>query len=179
MASGSSRHGTSAIISGLRRSFWTRGVGILLAVALNGWPFFEAGTRPSGFVTPAPAASANGQPFFLEEVVNPDSPFAMSHVSSLSELPDGRLAATWYAGSREGAGDVAIYFSIRAPADTRWSLPRAIVTRESRDARSESLHQEGRQRRGLCRFCRQAVASLRHGVDRRLVWQFAQSDVVD
>ena len=55
----------------------------------------------------------------------------MSHVSSLSELPDGRLAATWYAGSREGAGDVAIYFSTRGPADTRWSLPRAIVTRES------------------------------------------------
>jgi len=54
----------------------------------------------------------------------------MSHVSSLSELPDGRLAATWYAGSREGAGDVAIYFSTRTPADTRWSLPRAIVTRE-------------------------------------------------
>ena len=130
MASGSSRHGTSAIISGLRRSFWTRGVGILLAVVLNGWPFFEAGTRPSGFATPAPAAPANGQPFFLEEVVNPDSPFAMSHVSSLSELPDGRLAATWYAGSREGAGDVAIYFSTRAAADTRWSLPRAIVTRE-------------------------------------------------
>ena len=54
----------------------------------------------------------------------------MSHVASLSELPDGRLAATWYAGSREGAGDVAIYFSTRTPADTRWSLPRAIVTRE-------------------------------------------------
>ncbi|HWV94547.1 MAG TPA: exo-alpha-sialidase, partial [Vicinamibacterales bacterium] len=114
----------------MRRSFWTRSVGILLAVALNSWPFFGAGTRPSGFVTRAPAAPANGQPYFLEEVVNPGSPFAMSHVSSLSELPDGRLAATWYAGSREGAGDVAIYFSTRTPADTRWSLPRAIVTRE-------------------------------------------------
>jgi len=131
MGTGSSRHETSAIITGLRRSFWTRGVGILLAVALNCWPLFEAGTRPSGFVTPAPAVPANGSPFLLEETVNPDSPYAMSHVASLSELPDGRLAATWYAGSREGAGDVAIYFSTRSPTDTRWSLPRAIVTRES------------------------------------------------
>jgi len=123
--------GTSAIITGLRRSFWTRGVGILLAVALNGWPIFEAGARPSGFLTPEPAISTNARPFFAEEVVNPDSSDAMSHVASLSQLPDGRLVATWYAGSREGAGDVAIYFATRAPADPRWSSPRAIVTRES------------------------------------------------
>lgn len=55
----------------------------------------------------------------------------MSHVASICELPDGRLVATWYAGSREGAGDVGIYFATKAIGDTRWSPPRAIVTRES------------------------------------------------
>ena len=55
----------------------------------------------------------------------------MSHVASICELPDGRLVATWYAGSREGAGDVAIYLATKAPGDSRWSAPRAIVTRES------------------------------------------------
>jgi len=55
----------------------------------------------------------------------------MSHVASICELPDGRLVATWYAGSREGAGDVAIYLATRAPGESRWSAPRAIVTRES------------------------------------------------
>lgn len=55
----------------------------------------------------------------------------MSHVASICELPDGRLAATWYAGSREGAGDVGIYFATKSIGDTRWSPPRAIVTRES------------------------------------------------
>jgi predicted neuraminidase len=55
----------------------------------------------------------------------------MSHVASIAELPDGRLTASWYAGSREGASDVAIYLSTRRPADGRWSPPRAIVTRES------------------------------------------------
>jgi len=115
----------------LRRSFWLRAVGILLAVVLNGWIVFEAGSRPSGFLTPEPASPASTRPFFFEEVVNPDSPYAMSHVASICELPDGRLAATWYAGTREGAGDVAIYLSTRAFGDTRWSAPRAIVTRES------------------------------------------------
>ena len=55
----------------------------------------------------------------------------MSHVASIGELPDGTLVATWYAGSREGAGDVAIYLSTRAPGRGGWSPPRAIVTRES------------------------------------------------
>jgi predicted neuraminidase len=102
-----------------------------MALLLNGWTFFEARVRPSGFITPAPAPSSNTRPFFAEEVVNPDSPVAMSHVASICELPDGRLVATWYAGSREGAGDVAIYLSTRRPGDTRWSLPRVIITRES------------------------------------------------
>jgi len=122
---------TSAIITGLRGSFWLRGVGIVLAVALNGWPFFEAGIRPSGFVTPAQVSQVETRPIFFEEVVNPESPHAMSHVASICELPDGRLAATWYAGSREGAGDVGIYFATKAKGDTRWSPARAIVTRES------------------------------------------------
>lgn len=55
----------------------------------------------------------------------------MSHVASICELADGTLVAAWYAGSREGARDVAIYLSTRGAAETRWSLPRAIVTRDS------------------------------------------------
>jgi predicted neuraminidase len=130
-AGGSSHRGTSAIITGLRRSFWPRAVGILLALALNAWPFFESRARPSGFETPARALATNAASFFSEDVVNPDSPHPMSHVPSMCQLPDGRLVATWYAGSREGAGDVAIYMSTKRPGDTRWSPPRAIVTRAS------------------------------------------------
>lgn len=119
------------MISELKRSFWLRGVGLLLAVGLNGWPWFEAGAGPSTFVTPTRVAAGDIAPFYHEETVDPDSPHAMSHVASLTELPDGRLAAAWYAGSREGGGDVAIYLSTRATTETRWSAPRAIVTRES------------------------------------------------
>ncbi len=55
----------------------------------------------------------------------------MAHVASMCSLPDGRLAAAWYAGSKEGARDVAIVLSTRAPGESTWSTPRTIVTRES------------------------------------------------
>ena len=103
---------------------------ISLSVALNGWPAFER-SRPANFVVPARGESTPAAPAFREESINPDSPQPMSHVASICELPGGSVAAAWYAGSREGAGDVAIYFSTRAPAEVRWSAPRAIVTRES------------------------------------------------
>ena len=109
----------------------TRGTSILLAVALNVWPWLTPSGPSPSFVTPPQLDSRDAGPFFREELIDPDSPHPMAHVASIAELPNGRLAAAWYAGSREGAGDVAIFFSTRSPADSRWSPPRAIVTRES------------------------------------------------
>ena len=109
----------------------TRGTLILLAIALNGWPWLQAGGSMPAFVIPARLQSALATPSFREEFIDPESPHAMSHVASMGELPDGTLVATWYAGSREGAGDVAIYLSTRAPDGDAWSPPRAVVTRES------------------------------------------------
>ncbi len=68
---------------------------------------------------------------FREEIINPEAPLPMAHVASICELQDGRLAAAWYAGSEEGARDVAIYFATRAPDAPGWSNARAIVTREA------------------------------------------------
>jgi predicted neuraminidase len=103
---------------------------IVLAVVFNAWPWLDATSQRPRFVTSvhAPASAA---PYLREEFINADSPHPMSHVASIGELPDGRLVAAWYAGSREGARDVAIYLSTRAPAEARWSMPRAIVTRDS------------------------------------------------
>jgi predicted neuraminidase len=108
-----------------------RGTFALLALALNALPWFEQGARTPRFATPEPVHSGSGTPVFREEFIDPDPPHAMSHVASITELPNGDLATAWYAGSREGAGDVAIYLSTRSRADGRWSPPRAIVTRES------------------------------------------------
>jgi len=40
------------------------------------------------------------------------------------------LAAVWYAGSREGARDVAICFAAQEPGQSLWATPRAILTPE-------------------------------------------------
>jgi predicted neuraminidase len=112
-----------------------RGILILLAVALNLLPALAPNGGTAGIVpgfkiaTDSPVTPT--APFFQEELINPDSPLPMSHVASLCELPDGRLAAVWYSGSKEGAPDVAILLSTRAPGESVWSKPRAIVTRES------------------------------------------------
>lgn len=53
---------------------------------------------------------------------------ASAHAAALAELPDGRIAAAWFAGSEEGARDVAIHFSIFD--GKQWQQPSAVITRE-------------------------------------------------
>jgi predicted neuraminidase len=104
---------------------------ILLAVALNAWPWLNAAGPSPRLLLPARVPPSDAPAKFEEDAINPDSPHAMSHVASIAELFGGGFAATWYAGSREGGSDVAIYFSTRMPGDERWSPARAIVTRAS------------------------------------------------
>ena len=113
---------------------------ILLAFLLACYPVLRPGGRSASsrprFAVPrqsAPARSepASTAPFFREEIINSNLDLPMSHVASISELPGGRLAAAWYAGSKEGARDVAIYFATRDPDAAGWSRPRAIVSRET------------------------------------------------
>jgi len=54
---------------------------------------------------------------------------ATAHSVSLALLPDGRVAAAWFAGSREGAPDVAVVMSILDKH--AWSEPHAIMQRET------------------------------------------------
>ena len=46
------------------------------------------------------------------------------------ELPDGRLRAFWFAGSREGAPDVNIHSALFDPATATWTDETVVVTRE-------------------------------------------------
>ena len=56
----------------------------------------------------------------------------MVHVGSICEMPDKELGAVWYGGTREGAKDVAIFFSRKPPGSSAtWSTPRIIVDRAS------------------------------------------------
>lgn len=102
-----------------------------------------AGPRLLGPMTPPHFASAppvqalpQHKIGFVERHVLPN-PAASAHSVSLATLGPGSIGAAWFAGSKEGAEDVAIYF---ATFDGRaWSEPRAIVTRPQLQQQTQRL----------------------------------------
>lgn len=80
---------------------------------------------------PIPASIPPDSPFIHKEFIHSDPGSGMVHVASICELPKGRLAAAWYGGSREGAQDVAIFFSVKGPKDIFWSRAQRVVDRAS------------------------------------------------
>jgi predicted neuraminidase len=101
-------------------------------MVLSGVPWWRSGWRSPQeaptFALPSPVKGSNPTPFFHAELIDPGTRMPMSHVASICELADGGLAAVWYAGSREGARDVAIWFASQPPGAVGWSPPRAILT---------------------------------------------------
>lgn len=53
--------------------------------------------------------------------------FPSCHGSTIAELPSGDLLAAWYAGSREGAKDVAIFTARRPHRSEGWTQPEIVV----------------------------------------------------
>ena len=64
-------------------------------------------------------------PFIFE---NKNVPFESCHASNLALLADGRLAAVWFAGTREGAEDVGIWQAIHD--GFRWGRPELVAKDE-------------------------------------------------
>ena len=80
---------------------------------------------------PAPAKSLKSVQPSLQIDWLPDTGAPSVHAASLIALKDGAVRAFWFAGSREGAPDVAIYTSVFDPQATRWSAPTVVVDRVS------------------------------------------------
>jgi hypothetical protein len=88
------------------------------------WASRDHGTQSfPGFIVENQTDGA--PPFFRTETINTGSSHAKSHSATLAELSDGTLAAAWYAGSGEGASDVAIYLAKRS-ADGAWKQPATL-----------------------------------------------------
>jgi predicted neuraminidase len=112
-----------------------RSVAILIIVAciLHGWAIWRWNASPVGapplfHIIPPQDNMEDPRPFFTEEFIIPPVESGMVHVASVCEKADGKLAAVWYAGSREAAPDVAIYFSERdAQKAQAWSKPRVVA----------------------------------------------------
>jgi predicted neuraminidase len=109
---------------------WLPPLLFLLATAAAAWRIPQP-TAPA-FVAPPPAQSSTLPAVFQAEMLPVAAESA--HAASLARLPDGRLAAAWFAGSREGAADVAIWYATLERSG--WSEPRAIASRESTAAGS-------------------------------------------
>lgn len=117
---------------------------LLMASAgiLWGWPrpdrIAQTGGEDSFLIeTPAPREEA---PQFISAFIGHAEPLGVAHSPSICQLADGRFATVWYAGSREGAKDVSIWFSrsanLKRPSitDADWEPPRALVDRQSASA---------------------------------------------
>ena len=100
---------------------------ILFSAALGAAFWRAPSVPPPAFDTPLPASTSQLPPLFASEKLPKAAESA--HAASLAQLPDGRIAAAWFAGSREGADDVAIWFSLRNPDG--WSKAQPIANRES------------------------------------------------
>lgn len=56
-----------------------------------------------------------------ENIFNAEMPYEFCHASTITRLPNGDLLSAWFAGSKEGADDVAIWCSRRNSG--KWSTP--------------------------------------------------------
>ena len=63
--------------------------------------------------------------FIKEQIVSGNVPFNECHASSLLQLADGNFIASWFAGSKEGKNDVAIWIARRE--NGIWTAPETIV----------------------------------------------------
>ncbi|MBU3696866.1 exo-alpha-sialidase [Dechloromonas sp.] len=99
----------------------------LFAAALAAAVWRAPNPSAPAFVAPA-ALSQSALPAYFTAAMLPQVA-ASAHAATLAELPDGRIAAAWFAGSREGADDVAVWFT---KLDRKgWQEPSPIATRES------------------------------------------------
>jgi len=103
----------------------------LLFVTAVGVAAWRAPQPPAPEFSVAPASTPDTAPAYFAAAMLPTAA-PSAHAATLAELPDGRLAAAWFAGTREGAADVAVWFATLDHG--QWSAPRAIATRESTTA---------------------------------------------
>ena len=92
------------------------------------WPSLKP-LPDADFIVPVPIKSST-TPVINTKLHAELLPLAATsaHAVTLAQLSDGRLMAAWFAGSREGASDVAIFGSVYDHGT--WSAPQRIVDRQ-------------------------------------------------
>ncbi len=117
-----------------RRSLLMASAGLLW-----GWPRPDRIAQTTGedsFLI-EPIVHRDEPPQFFSAFIGHEKTLGVAHSSSICQLSNGRFATVWYAGSREGAKDVAVWISRstqpnKPPAsDADWDAPQVLVDRES------------------------------------------------
>jgi predicted neuraminidase len=72
-------------------------------------------------------ANINVAPYFAENYVNQEKPGVVCHVSSIAVAEKNKLICTWYAGSKEGAQDVAIFSAFFHEDTGKWTAPQILM----------------------------------------------------
>ena len=111
----------------LNRPLPRAALALLFATALGAAAWRIPRPDVPAFMAP-PAATASKLPALMSSEMLPKVADS-AHAASLAELPDGRIVAAWFAGSREGAADVAIWSSTLGKDG--WSKALPIANRES------------------------------------------------
>ena len=83
-----------------------------------------------GFAVPATSRQTPGPDDTWQLNFASDGTTMQTHAASMVELPDGRIRAFWFAGTREGSADVNIHSSVFDPATGDWSGEQVLLTRE-------------------------------------------------
>lgn len=102
--------------------------GLLVAAYFAGLPEHADSPQPP-FVVPDRADSSPQPDDRWRRGYASDGRTRLVHAPSLVELADGRIRAFWFAGSREGASDVAIHSSVFDPETGQWGEEERVLTR--------------------------------------------------
>jgi predicted neuraminidase len=99
----------------------------LFAIALAG-ALWRAPVAEAPAFVPPPAATPSMLPALFASEFLPATD-AMAQSPSLTQLPDGRIAAAWLAGKPQNADEASIWLSLLGRDG--WSKPQQIASRES------------------------------------------------
>lgn len=117
-----------------------RGLFAAAAAAAWAWPRGDRATLPEAGgrfeLAQEPQPVLDEVPLFATGFLEHDPPPPFAHCPSLAQLADGRMACCWYAGSREGGKDVAVWWAESSAAEEAagksvWSKPVAVVDRRT------------------------------------------------
>lgn len=109
-----------------RRSWPVLGL-VVIAACAGAYRVWHQPPAAAFVVPPAPPV-VDTAPRFMTAFAS-SSQHVQVHAASLVELTDGRVRAFWFAGSREGASDVAIRSAVFDPLNDQWGAEQVVVDR--------------------------------------------------